>query len=117
MFQSLIGICGYLNFKREATAKAVISKFQSLIGICGYLNETQLVDFIIWLQVSIPDRDLWLFKRIDFHLPQFQFEIVSIPDRDLWLFKRWLRAQIKANLAFQSLIGICGYLNFWLNAL
>ncbi len=59
MFQSLIGIIGYCNY-RVKSIESLESKFQSLIGIIGYCNHTREIVQKFGGSVSIPDRDYWL---------------------------------------------------------
>ena len=112
--------------------------FQSLIGIYGFSGASQLVKKVEVWAVSIPNRDLWVF-RLSLGIPLGKFFAVSIPNRDLWVFRldavshiqtKFREAQVSIPnrdlwvfrretkitflgiLGFQSLIGIYGFSGF-----
>ena len=65
-------------------------------------------------QVSIPNRDLWVFRQVVLQNQGGSETHVSIPNRDLWVFRRALviaRFYPTIDL-FQSLIGIYGFSGF-----
>ena len=62
LFQSLIGIYGFSGFVAELLDKEAIL-FQSLIGIYGFSGVVNSTCYGIEAFVSIPNRDLWVFRR------------------------------------------------------
>ena len=60
--------------------------------------------------VSIPGRDLWVFRLPTSPLTVCSVWIeVSIPGRDLWVFRRDVRFPKAERPRFQSLVGIYGF--------
>ena len=66
MFQSLIGFYGFSGGLAPLSRKCDRLGFQSLIGFYGFSGALIFAMFILGLQVSIPDRVLWVFRPLAF---------------------------------------------------
>ena len=62
LFQSLVGIYGFSDKRPTKQSEPRNFTFQSLVGIYGF-SDQQSAKATVLAVVSIPGRDLWVFRR------------------------------------------------------